>query len=89
MNPRWTPEGYALAKRKLANMEARLAALNARNDLSPVHQQEARRSYEDMIGQYRREIDQYEKREPERRKSQGPVPSRQLPQADPPMQPAE
>ncbi|HXG09657.1 MAG TPA: hypothetical protein VNK04_07700 [Gemmataceae bacterium] len=60
MTPRLTPEGYAQTKIKLANMEARLAALRARHDLNPVHKEEVERSYLDMIRQYRREIKLYE-----------------------------
>lgn len=55
-----TPEGYVQTKMKLANMEARLAAFQIRNDLNAIHKEEARRSYLDMIRQYRREIKLYE-----------------------------
>ena len=52
--------GYLSARQKLANMEARLAVLRARTDLHPSHRSAAERSYLDMIGQYRREIKEYE-----------------------------
>lgn len=60
MTPRLTREGYEQTKMKLANMEARFAALGERNDINPVHKAEAERSYIDMICQYRREIKLYE-----------------------------
>jgi hypothetical protein len=55
-----TPAGYEQTKEKLAELEKRLARLASRTDLSLQHQSEARRSYEQMIGQYRREIKLYE-----------------------------
>lgn len=55
-----TPEGYAQSLEKLARLEERLAALENRTDLSPQHLAETRRSYEEMIRQYRREIKLYE-----------------------------
>ena len=60
MTPILTPEGYAQTKMKLANMEARLAALRSRGQLDSIHKQEVERSYLDMIRQYRREIKLYE-----------------------------
>ncbi|MBL8797053.1 MAG: hypothetical protein JNM56_24340 [Planctomycetia bacterium] len=60
MTPLLTEKGYLQTREKLANMEARLAALCARTDLSPVHKSEVERSYLDMIGQYLREIKLYE-----------------------------
>jgi hypothetical protein len=60
MIDRLTPAGYAQTKVKLANTEARLAALRARGDLSATHKGEVERSYLDMISQYRREIKLYE-----------------------------
>jgi hypothetical protein len=60
MTPRLTAEGYAHTQVKLADMEARLAALQLRDDLSPTHRAEAERSYIDMIRQYKREIKMYE-----------------------------
>jgi hypothetical protein len=55
-----TNEGYVHTKEKLAQMEARLAALRRRNDLTPVHRAEVERSYEDMIRQYRRDLKLFE-----------------------------
>jgi hypothetical protein len=60
MTPRLTPKGYELTKMKLANMEARLAALGERTDINPIHKAEVERSYIDMIRQYCREIKLYE-----------------------------
>jgi hypothetical protein len=51
---------YLLAKEKLAQLEARLAALNARTDLNPVHRAEVKRSYEEMIRQYRHDLKLFE-----------------------------
>jgi hypothetical protein len=50
---------------KLANMEARLAALRSRGDLTSIHKQEVERSYLDMLRQYRRDIKLYEATHPE------------------------
>jgi len=60
MTPRLTPEGYAQTKKKLASMEARLAALLPRTDLNPIHKSEVERSYRDMMRQYLRDIKLYE-----------------------------
>jgi hypothetical protein len=60
-----TPTGYEQTKEKLASLEDRLAGLTRRTDLSPEHQSDARRSYEQMIGQYRREVKLYEASHPE------------------------
>jgi hypothetical protein len=60
-----TPGGYEQTKEKLADMEQRLNHLARRTDLSPQHQIGARRSYERMIAQYRRELKLYEAAHPE------------------------
>jgi hypothetical protein len=60
MTPRLTPGGYAQTKTKLENLERRLADLESRTGLNPVHRAEARRSYDSMIRQYRREMRLYE-----------------------------
>jgi hypothetical protein len=60
-----TSEGYEQTKEKLSNLEQRLARLCHRTDLSPDRQSEARRSYEQMISQYRRETKLYEAAHPE------------------------
>ena len=60
-----TSAGYEQTKEKLAELEQRLARLARQSNLSPQHQSEARRSYEQMIGQYRREIKLYEASHPE------------------------
>ena len=60
MNDEITLEGYKSTKEKLAQMEARLAALQKRTDLHPLHRAEVQRSYEDMMRQYRRTLKLYE-----------------------------
>ena len=55
-----TPAGYEQTKAKLASLESRLAKLEARDDLRPVHHSEVRQSYRQMIGEYRREVRLYE-----------------------------
>ncbi len=55
-----THAGYLSAKRKLANMEARLAALRQRTDLDPAHRAAVERSYTDMMRQYLRDVQLYE-----------------------------
>jgi hypothetical protein len=46
-------------------LEERLARLSSQGDLSLQHQNEAQRSCEQMINQYRREIQHYEAMHPE------------------------
>jgi hypothetical protein len=60
MTPLLTPEGYAQTKAKLADLEKRLAALETRTDLKPLHLAEVRRSYQNMIRRYLREIKLFE-----------------------------
>ena len=60
-----TPDGYEQTKEKLANLEQRVLLLEARTDLSEPHKMAVRRSYEQMIGQYRRELKLYEASHPE------------------------
>ncbi len=60
MTSRLTPGGYAQTKAKLADLERRLADLESRADLNPLHLAEVHRSYESMIRQYRRELKLYE-----------------------------
>jgi hypothetical protein len=55
MNPELTHEGYEQTKEKLARLQERLASLDAKKDLSPLHRAEARESYSQMIRQYKRE----------------------------------
>jgi hypothetical protein len=59
-----TLTAYQQTKKKLAQMEARLTALEERNDLEPVHKMEAARSYKEMIAQYRRDVKLYEATHP-------------------------
>jgi hypothetical protein len=60
MKDELTFEGYKSTKEKLRQMEARLAALQKRTDLHPLHRSEVQRSYEDMMRQYRRDLKLYE-----------------------------
>ena len=60
MTPKLTPDGYAQTKAKLESLEQRLADLESRTDLKPLHLAELRRSYKTMIRQYRREMKLYE-----------------------------
>jgi flagellar motility protein MotE (MotC chaperone) len=60
-----TPTGYEQTKEKLANLEQRLAHLADQTNMGRQHQEEARRSYERMIAQYRRELKLYEASHPE------------------------
>jgi len=60
MTPKLTPDGYAQTKAKLESLERRLADLELRTDLKPLHLAELRRSYKTMIRQYRREMKLYE-----------------------------
>ena len=60
MKPPLTPAGYVQTKENLARMEARLAALLLRTDLDPRHREDAKRSYENMMCQYLRDIKLFE-----------------------------
>ncbi len=55
-----TEPGYLQTKKKLAQMEDRLATLRRRTDLDPAHRAEVEQSYQDMIRQYRRDLKLYE-----------------------------
>jgi hypothetical protein len=56
--------GYEQTKRKLASLEHRLKSLEQRADLNPAHLAETRRSYQEMMRQYTREIKLYEAKRP-------------------------
>ena len=58
--PLSTHESYLATKAKLADLERRLARLQARDDLTPQHRAEVLRSYESMMDQYRRDIRAFE-----------------------------
>ncbi len=60
MTERLSPQGYEQTKAKLANLEGRLAEIERRDDLSAGHREHVRRSYRQMMQQYRREIKLYE-----------------------------
>ena len=55
-----TPEGYAQTKAKLESLQRRLADLETRTDLKPLHLAGVRGSYKTMIRQYRGELKLYE-----------------------------
>jgi len=55
-----SPQGYEQTRSKLADLERRLAEIEARTDLSPAHREQVLRSYRQMIQQYRREIKLFE-----------------------------
>jgi hypothetical protein len=60
MIPRLTLAGYAQTKAKLDGLERRLADVESRGDLKPLHLAAVRRSYASMIRKYRRELKLYE-----------------------------
>jgi hypothetical protein len=60
-----TDTGYQQTKEKLSRLQQRLARLEGRTDLTTQHQSEARRSYQQMISQYIREIKLYEAAHPQ------------------------
>jgi hypothetical protein len=60
MTAKLTQDGYAQTKTKLENLERRLADLESRTDLDPLHLADVRRSYKTMMRQYRREMLLYE-----------------------------
>jgi hypothetical protein len=60
MSTKLTPDGYTQTRAKLENLERRLADLESPTDLKPLHLEDVRRSYKNMIRQYRREITLYE-----------------------------
>jgi hypothetical protein len=55
-----TAEGYEQTKEKLRDLQARLAEVKKRTDLTPVHLTSVRRSYNSMIREYLQEIKIYE-----------------------------
>jgi len=55
-----TEAGYQQTRSKLADLERRLAAIEARSDLAPAHRELVKESYREMMLQYRREIKLYE-----------------------------
>jgi hypothetical protein len=60
MTPELSDSGYVQTKEKLANLIERRTRVLDRTDLSATHRAEVLRSYDRMIGQYRREITLYE-----------------------------
>jgi sugar-specific transcriptional regulator TrmB len=59
-----TEAGYRQTREKLANLERRLAEIESRSDLAPLHRDRVSQSYRDMIAQYKREILLYEEKHP-------------------------
>ncbi len=60
MTEHLSPQGYEQTKVKLADLNRRLAEIEARDDLPPMHREQVVRSYRQMMQQYRREIKLYE-----------------------------
>ena len=60
MTPELNDSGYLQTKVKLSDVIERRSCVLDRTDLSPTHRAEVVRSYDRMIGQYRREIKLYE-----------------------------
>jgi hypothetical protein len=52
--------GYQQTKQKLADLQARLTAIEQQPNLSPVHRARTVKSYREMMQQYQREIKLYE-----------------------------
>jgi hypothetical protein len=59
-----TPEGYEQTREKLADLERRLAGLEARTDLTPEHRERVRRSYKMIMREYLQELKLYEAKNP-------------------------
>ncbi len=55
-----TEAGYEQTCVKLDRLRRRLALIEAREDLSPMHKQEVRKSYQDTIRQLAEEVALYE-----------------------------
>jgi hypothetical protein len=55
-----TDTGYQQTRSKLRRLQQRLERLETRDDLSPAHLAAVRRSYQEMMRQYLREIKLYE-----------------------------
>jgi hypothetical protein len=60
MTEKLTAEGYEQTKKKLADLQRRLAAIEKRTDLNPEHLASVRRSYKMMMREYLQEIKLYE-----------------------------
>lgn len=65
-----TPIGYEQTKKKLADLERRLAEIEKRTDLEPEHLASVRRSYKMIMRELLREIKLYEAKNGK----QGPTP---------------
>ena len=55
-----TTEGYLQTREKLADLERRLAEIEKRTDLEPMHLASVRRSYKTMMREYLEDIKLYE-----------------------------
>jgi hypothetical protein len=60
-------EGYEQTKEKLRDLEARLAEIKKRTDLTAEHLASVRRSYKMMMREYLQEIKLYETRQAKQR----------------------
>jgi hypothetical protein len=58
-----TAEGYEQTKKKLQDLETRLAAIENRTDLEPEHLSNVRRSYKMMMREFLQDIKLYEARQ--------------------------
>jgi hypothetical protein len=59
-----TKAGYLQTREKLADLEGRLAEIEARIDLEPAHRQRVCDSYRQVMLQYKRELKKYEAKHP-------------------------
>lgn len=60
MTERLTPEGYESTKRKLRNLEERLAAIEKRTDISAERLASVRRSYHMIMREFLQEMRLFE-----------------------------
>jgi hypothetical protein len=63
MSEMLTAEGYEQTKKKLSDLETRLAEIVKRTDLDSEHLASVRRSYKMMMREYLKEIKLYEARQ--------------------------
>jgi hypothetical protein len=60
MTPELNEAAYIQTKAKMADLMERRSRVTVRTNLGPTHRAEVLRSYDRMIGPYRREIKLYE-----------------------------
>ena len=63
MSEMLTAEGYEQTKRKLQDLQGRLAEIEARTDLHAEHLASVRRSYKMMMREYLQDLKTYEARD--------------------------